>query len=56
VPLYQFWCDACYTPYEIMMSIADLEEYDEGKEEIPCPECEEPLTKLICPPKWITIN
>ncbi len=56
MPLYQFWCDECMTPYEIIMIIADLEEYDKGGRDIECPNCEAILKKLICPPKTITIN
>ena len=51
MPLYQFTCYECDMFYEIQMKIAELEIYDEGDEEIPCPNCEKPLKKLICPPK-----
>ena len=56
MPIYQFWCDDCQTPYEIQMKLAELEEYDKGDEDIDCPNCEKPLTKLICPPRRIYIN
>jgi DNA-directed RNA polymerase subunit RPC12/RpoP len=46
---YQFYCNECGAPYEIMMSLAELDEYDEGDEEIDCPNCGEGLNKLICP-------
>ena len=54
--IYQFWCDDCQTPYEIQMKLAELEEYDKGDEDIDCPNCEKPLTKLICPPRRIYIH
>ena len=56
MPLYQFTCYECDMFYEIQMKIAELKIYDEGKEPIPCPKCEKPLTKLICPPRDIHIN
>jgi predicted nucleic acid-binding Zn ribbon protein len=56
MPLYQFWCDECFTPYEIQMKLAKLDEYDKGDKIIECPGCGTPLRKLMCPPKTITIN
>ena len=32
-----------------MMTLSELKEYDEGDEEIDCPNCGESLQKLICP-------
>ena len=51
VPLYLFYCSNCDSPYEIQMTLAKLEEYDKGDKIIECPNCDNPLTKLICPPK-----
>lgn len=56
MPLYQFWCDECFTPYEIQMKLAKLEEYDKGNKVIKCPNCEGELKKLICPPKIIKVG
>ena len=47
--LYQFYCNEDDLPFEVMMTLDELEEYDKGKEDIPCPLCQEPLNKLICP-------
>jgi putative FmdB family regulatory protein len=49
MPVYQFYCQWCDAPYEIMMSLSELDEYDKGDEEIACPNCGESLNKLICP-------
>jgi len=54
--LFQFFCDHCLYPYEITMKLTDLEKYDKGNEKIECPECKEPLRKLICPPRRIQIR
>ena len=48
---YQFYCQLCDLPFEILMTLDELEEYDKGEEDIPCPICQEPLDKLICPPR-----
>lgn len=55
MPLYQLWCDKCMEPYEVLMKLAELEEFEKG-EQILCPECKEPLRMLMCPPKDIRIN
>lgn len=47
--LYQFFCDNCMEPYEIMMTLAELDDYEGGDDDIECPRCEEPLRKLMCP-------
>jgi putative FmdB family regulatory protein len=49
MPVYQFYCNECGAPYEIMMSLAELDEYDTTDNEIDCPNCGESLNKLICP-------
>lgn len=56
MPIYQFFCSKCFQPYEITMKLIDLEKYDKGNEKIECPECKEPLRKLICPPRRIQIR
>ncbi len=56
MPLYQFWCNTCLTPHEVQMTLAKLDEYDNQKRIILCPNCDKVLKKLICPPKTITIN
>lgn len=56
MPLYQFWCDKCFLPYEITMKLAELDEYDKGELEVKCPKCGLDLIKLICPPRRIYIN
>lgn len=56
VPLYQFFCDKCFEPYEITMKIKELDEHDRGELEVKCPECRENLRKLICPPRRINIH
>lgn len=57
MPLYQFWCDACYQPHEVTMKIEELGKLDSGRvRPIPCPECSGPLRKLIAPPKLIRIR
>lgn len=56
MPLYQWWCDNCFTPYEIILTLAQLKEYDEDEESvIDCPNCGADLRKLICPPKIIKV-
>ena len=57
MPLYQFVCEGCMNAYEIFMSLADNDLYDElvdagkkrGREKTKCPECKTYLRKLICP-------
>lgn len=56
MPLYQFWCDGCFTPYEVTMTLADLDKFDRDKTKKMCPGCGKKLVKLICPPKRIKIN
>ena len=56
MPIYQFICDKCDSPYEITMTLAKLEEYDKGNKTIACLNCQTALRKLICPPKTIIIN
>jgi len=56
MPLYQLWCKSCFKPYEVTMTLKELDIFDKGKESIPCPECKKPLKKLICPPRRIKIN
>lgn len=55
MPLYQFWCDKCFEPYEVSMKLEEYEKFLKG-EEVKCPECKEPLRMLMCPPKRIRIN
>lgn len=55
MPLYQFWCDNCFEPIEVLMSIKRLDEFDNG-EPLQCPECGQPLRKLIAPPKLVRIH
>jgi hypothetical protein len=57
-PLYQYWCDPCFEPYEIEMDLKTKDKYDRGKlkESLKCPKCETELTYLIAPPKTIKIN
>jgi len=62
MPIYQYWCDHCFLPLEITMSLADKERYDNGKltkkekKNFKCPECKRKLEYLIAPPKTIKIN
>ena len=54
MPMYQFWCDKCFEPFEITMTLDKLEEYDKNEKTIiKCPLCGAALRKLICPPKII---
>jgi hypothetical protein len=60
--LYQYWCDSCFVPYEIVMNLSEKDRYDtlkltkKEKLKFQCPECKEELTYLIAPPKIIKIN
>lgn len=58
MPIYQYWCDACFVPYEIQMDLKTKDKYDHGKLEqsLTCPTCKKELTYLIAPPKTIRIN
>ena len=57
--IYQYWCDACFVPYEIMK---DKYRYDtlkltkKEKLKFRCPECKRQLTYLIAPPKLVKIH
>jgi len=55
MPLYQLFCDKCFAPYEVILSLAEWKEFQDG-EKIKCPECKKPLRMLMCPPKTIRIN
>ena len=56
MPLYQFYCQSCDSPYEIQMKLKTLEEYDVKRKIIKCPNCGGILIKLICPPKIIKVS
>ena len=56
MPLYQFWCDKCLSPFEVTMTIATLDEYDEGEFDIKCELCGAPLRKIMCPPRRIKVH
>ncbi|MBT8491387.1 MAG: hypothetical protein KJN62_10100 [Deltaproteobacteria bacterium] len=56
MPLYQFFCENCWEPFELTMKLKELDQYDSGKLEVNCPKCTGELKKLICPPRTITIN
>ena len=62
MPIYQFWCDTCFEPYEIEMDLATKDKHDSGnlskteKKWLVCRECDKELTYFIAPPKTIKIN
>lgn len=56
MPIYQMWCEKCMEPYEVLMNLGELDEYDTGRLVIKCPVCGENMRKLICPPRIIHIN
>ena len=51
MPLYQFICPKCGTPYEIFMALSEKEDYDhkkiKGKR---CPHCKKAFLKHIIGP------
>ena len=52
MPLYQFFCEQCHVPHEVLMSLKEIEKVDTGKDWIECPECREKLKKLMCPVRF----
>lgn len=62
MPVYQYWCDGCFLPFEILMNLSEKDRYDRGelskeeKEHLRCPECDKELTYLVAPPKTVRIN
>jgi putative FmdB family regulatory protein len=46
MPLYQFICQGCLTPYEVFMKLAKAEK------KIRCPECKKILKKIILPVRF----
>ena len=53
MPIYQFWCDDCQEPHEIMMRLSVKDRYDKGHKSVVnktrCPECDKILKYLIAP-------
>ncbi len=53
MPIYQFWCEDCHDPYEILMTVADKEKLEKGYKKwvakTECPTCSKPMKNLIAP-------
>lgn len=47
MPLYEYFCEQCLKRYEVLIKLAD---YDEEKDKIKCPHCEQPVIKLLSAP------
>ena len=62
MPVYQYFCHACFLPYEILMDLSEKDRYDtrkltkSEKLKFKCPECNGELDYLIAPPKRIKIK
>ena len=56
MPLYLLYCEKCYCPFEVTMTLEVNDKFDAGEISKDCPVCDEKLKKIICAPKTIRVN